>query len=365
MEDRIALNTPVAIVASPTTHRDASLDFLRGIAILCVILAHVHPPDIVFQIRNFDVPLLLMVAGAAFSLRAAQHPDYWNYLLSRVIRLVVPVWVFLAVFLFTTLLVFSSLGKPYPFTPWEILSSFALMSGIGYVWVVRVFLLVAIIAPLMTTHLPRAGGLVTQSLILIALFAAYETLVWSVSWPDVGLTEFLFEDVLYYLVPYSTVFLIGTRIGRMRWMHRKGYLVGAGICLSVAVSFAAYFLATTGTFVPTQQFKYPPTLYYLSYALSVSFLLYYFASNTGVSTTRVGRLIGWLGRNTMWIYLWHIALVYAFKWTTVSPHFALDFLIMLAGSTLLVLAQQRLLDYVQPAFTSDRARRIAAKVFTG
>lgn len=350
---------------TPAAHRDANLDFLRGIAILCVILAHVHPPDIVFQIRNFDVPLLLLVAGSAFSLTAAKHPDYWNYLLSRVIRLVAPVWVFLAMFMLATLLVFLSAGKPYPFTPWEILSSFALMSGIGYVWVVRVFLLVAVIAPFLTHHLPRAGGLLTQSLFLISIFAVYETLVWSVSWPEVGLTEFLFEDLLYFLVPYGVVFFIGTRIDKMRWMHRRGYLMGAGICFAVAVSFAVYFAATTGSFVPTQQFKYPPTLYYLSYALSVSFLLYYLALNTRVSVSRVGRLIGWLGRNTMWLYLWHIAIIYAFKWTKASPDFILGFLIMLTVSTVLVLVQGRVLAYLRPALSSDRARQVATKVFTG
>ena len=43
--------------------RNVSIDILKMIGILFVILAHVSPPGIVTQIRSFDVPLLVIISA--------------------------------------------------------------------------------------------------------------------------------------------------------------------------------------------------------------------------------------------------------------------------------------------------------------
>lgn len=37
-------------------------DILKVIALLCIILAHVNPNGLVFQLRNFDVPLMIIIS---------------------------------------------------------------------------------------------------------------------------------------------------------------------------------------------------------------------------------------------------------------------------------------------------------------
>ena len=39
------------------------LDFLKTIALICIILAHVAPPDSVFMLRNFDVVLMIVISA--------------------------------------------------------------------------------------------------------------------------------------------------------------------------------------------------------------------------------------------------------------------------------------------------------------
>jgi fucose 4-O-acetylase-like acetyltransferase len=45
------------------TMRDKRIDILRGAAILLIILAHISPPNQLFQVRAFDVPLITMLLG--------------------------------------------------------------------------------------------------------------------------------------------------------------------------------------------------------------------------------------------------------------------------------------------------------------
>ena len=124
------------------SHRDTRLDILRGVGLLCIILAHVGPPVLVMQLRNFDVPLMVLVSGASFSLSRTQKQDYNRYLYSRFLRLVIPTWLFLAFFFGVTFFASFLANRQFPFSVEEVLSSFALMSGIGYVWVIRVLFMI-------------------------------------------------------------------------------------------------------------------------------------------------------------------------------------------------------------------------------
>jgi fucose 4-O-acetylase-like acetyltransferase len=48
--------------------RVKSVDFLRFLGLSLIILAHVTPQGLVFQIRNFDVPLMVFISGVSFAL---------------------------------------------------------------------------------------------------------------------------------------------------------------------------------------------------------------------------------------------------------------------------------------------------------
>ena len=42
--------------------RNYTYDLLKVIALICILLAHVNPPGVIFQLRNFDVPLMILIS---------------------------------------------------------------------------------------------------------------------------------------------------------------------------------------------------------------------------------------------------------------------------------------------------------------
>ena len=123
--------------------RFEKLDLLRFIGLSMIILAHSSPGYVIFQLRNFDVPLMVLLSGAVFSL-SYKEENYFAYVWKRFKRLVLPVWIFLTVYfsaIYITGYQLNTLSYDVMF------NTYALLSGIGYVWVIRVFLLMALIAP--------------------------------------------------------------------------------------------------------------------------------------------------------------------------------------------------------------------------
>lgn len=150
--------------------RDGRLYFLRFIGLLCIILAHTGPPDILMQLRTFDVSLMVIISGAAFALSSKKVPclDYYK---KRIPRLILPPWIFLSVFflIFYFIELFNS-GK-YPFDLKVIFESYAFIFGIGYLWIVRVFLLVGFAAPLISIiNLKQNNNFVYFGFVLLCYF---------------------------------------------------------------------------------------------------------------------------------------------------------------------------------------------------
>ena len=152
------LQTTAAPHPLATSTRARSLDGLRGLAALTVVLGHAR----LVALQNFDIPLfqlpgihhaldLLGVLGAhsvwlffilsglvlSRMLMASRNFDYGNYVLGRLARLYVPVWAAVA-FTFITML-FVPRGRdglgawvdahPDSFEPWAIINDLTLIGG--------------------------------------------------------------------------------------------------------------------------------------------------------------------------------------------------------------------------------------------
>lgn len=117
--------------------RDFSIDVLRAIGLMLIVLAHVNPPMALFQLRTFDVPLMVFVSGMAYYVSGKDDVKIVPYAISRFRRLVFPVWAFLFIFFSTIYLakidVFQSFIESKKFVSAFMLYDF------GYVWIIRVF----------------------------------------------------------------------------------------------------------------------------------------------------------------------------------------------------------------------------------
>jgi len=286
--------------------RDERIDLLRFIGLMMVMLAHVYPPAWVAQLRNFDVPLMVLVSALSFG-ASYKAESYGSYIWARVKRLVFPVWLFVTLLFLLEWL--TGFPQQLPSAD-KIIRTYQLLDGIGYVWVIRVFLLVALVAPFLWRFAQQHGATARYWWILLAAYLGYELAVYLVLPQASPEIKWLLRDWLFYLWPYALVFAVGLKIPTLDSAQLRRFTFGVAL---VFAAFAVYFAMQHGQWYPTQKFKYPPQHYYLAYALLVGLLLWQL-SGVILQLCRQLRLIRFVlfaGANSIWIYLWHI---FAVQW---------------------------------------------------
>ncbi|WP_116125071.1 acyltransferase family protein [Lewinella sp. IMCC34183] len=340
--------------------RNHKIDLMRYVGLVMIVIAHLSPSDLLHQLRNFDVPLMVLISGASFQLSHRPGEPYGHYLFKRFRRLVLPVWVFCTLYFLTFLLYNPNHAILQPNT---VLESYLLMQGFGYVWVVRVFLLVAMVAPLLrriNLRLPSNAGLFGFLAVGLALYQGLRWLAPEQYLGSVG-TAFL-DSYLYYVIPYGLVFLLGMRLIQLSpAMVRR---MGRFFLLTFLV-LAVWYSVPRGEFLPTQVSKYPAGFYYLSYALLVSMFLWLRSDQLWNALPGfIRQYVLFTSKNSIWIYLWHIPLI---RWASQSSApLAYELVITLAASTVIVLLQVRLVDWFSRTnFFHARLRRNLRIILTG
>lgn len=337
--------------------RDNKIDFLRFIGLSMIILAHVGPPAMLFQIRNFDVPLMVLVSGMSFGI-AYRYESYLRYFWKRIKRLVFPVWLFLTIY-FVSVFLFRPSAEDLSLE--KLLSSYFLISGIGYVWIIRVFLLVALLAPFIYLISKKTESSSKYLLLLLAIFMIYELCrYFSMPYIEEGIGKNL-SLIFYYMIPYSLLFALGLRIPRLKVKTNSGLLLFFTVCF---IGINAYFWDITGEFVPTQKYKYPPSIYYFSYAIAVSMLLWVAADkilNLLSKRKIIINTILFIAQNSIWIYLWHIPLVKALNLDYSTKYFVVYTVAICVTFTQVWFVNK----YLIPAFSNERARKNLKMVLTG
>lgn len=350
-----SLNKMESTVAQ-NQQRDERIDLLRFIGLAMVILAHVYPPMWLAQLRNFDVPLMVLVSALSFSASVKQE-SYGQYVWARIKRLVFPVWLFLSL-LFAVQWAFA-----YPTAlpdPTKIFRSYTMLDGIGYVWVIRVFLLVALLAPFIYRFHLRTPSNAQYFRVLLLWYLAYEVTVAMVLPELTGQVRTILRNTLFDAVPFAILFGLGLRIPAM---SRTELLRLLAVFTAVFVLMAAWFFWQNGAFQRTQMFKYPPQHYYLAYALMCAFALW-LAAEPLLRLLRAAKLIDFVmfaGSNSIWIYLWHI-----FFLQVLVQDWGVKYLMVFAGSALVTWAQVSLIQrYWLPRITNAATKRNVRALLTG
>lgn len=282
--------------------RDSSIDLMRFIGLTMIILAHIGlsmSESPLFQFRSFDVPLMVFTSGLAF---AGKHTGpYLSFIGRRTLRLIVPVFLFVSVYLLLNPL-FSEWGWAETYSKERMFGTYMLRlhPSIGYVWVIRVFLIVMLLTPLLL-WLDRKISRNWVCISLIGVLVAVQQVlsIWLKSSENI-----LIKDWLLYVFGYSAVFLLGLRA---KILSRSSLVSVSGLLVALMSGAALYMKQEYGTVMLLQANKYPPQLYYLLWGMCISCLLWL---TSGVwKRVLDNNLFTFIGRNTIWIYLWHIPLV--------------------------------------------------------
>lgn len=219
-----------------------------------------------------------------------------------------------------------------------VIGSYLLLNGpsIGYVWIMRVFLLMALMLP-MLARLLKDINFMSLCILIFGLIGVQQLLVEAIGLIDNKIINFVLDETILYAIGYAPIAILGLKIADLSPRQVLAFLV---ITLCFIIGF---IWCNDMTFQP-KLYKYPPQSLYLLYGLFGSALMWSLKPLLAAVTT--GRVFRYLSENSMWIYLWHIIPVYAITpWADV-PHMWLGrFCFVLAVAIILNLIYANLTEF--------------------
>ncbi len=307
------------------------VDFLKCVGLMLIFLAHCSPPSLLFGIRTFDVPLMVILSSVLAALKYDQtkHTPI-RYIIHRVKRLVVPVWIFLTAYF---LLYFLLTGTTFSFKYY--LSSFLLTRyGIGYVWIILIYLYNAVLIPLFSKLKPTRIAIIS----VLAIYILYEVACFY----NIG-TSSPVVSTLFYIIPYGCVTFLGYNYEKITEKKKKSILFIAFVIFAV-LAVAMWF--RTGSLQSPQKAKYPPTLYFLSYGVFASCFLLLLCQNIQLRIYKL-KLVQYISSHSLWIYLWHILVLQAYSFFSLPKIWYVKFAVVMCGSILTTFIVNKILDIVE------------------
>jgi peptidoglycan/LPS O-acetylase OafA/YrhL len=289
--------------------RDISLDLMRFIGILVIIIAHTDPPGWLYQLRNFGTPLLIVTSALTHSIIYKRKVfDVRTFLIKRLTRLVFPAWLFLT-FFYPVLWITANLMKvEYPFTFKEILLSYPLYSG--FVWIFKVYFILALITPFTLNYKRKITNKLLYFTIILLVYFVYEVIYfYSKSYIPPGLRDFL-DTVVFVIIPYSAIYIYGFKLEDLSRRTIIYIILGS---TAIFVFLAIKYYMINGGFVQPQEYKYPPRIYYLSFTFIAIHIIYLLRDPLKNFFSKSA--IVWLSSKSLWIYLWHILAYYLLNFT--------------------------------------------------
>lgn len=309
--------------------RNNCIDLLRFWGLSLIILAHVNPPEILFHIRCFDVPLMLFVSGIAYSSKQADFSI--RFFKHRINRLIIPVYLFLTIYFVLTTFFKYCLNIDFGITLKHVVGSYLLQDGIGYVWIFRVFLLVGLLIPfLLTIEKNIKNNLVFMFFFILVMVMLQISI--SQGW---GMNNLFIKDYIYYTIGYALVFLIGLRI--------KNISVYKFIMIMLIYLTVYLLIDKPENVLKINNFKYPPQSIFIIYGIIMSIISY--KTILRLPSIQNNSVCRFIGMNTIWIYLYHIPLIQLSGMFPIIPWWC-RYIIIYMVSVIICYIQIRIINYL-------------------
>ena len=320
------------------------IDFLKFIGLIGIIIAHVNSPEWALMIRSFDVPLMVILssilAGKTYSKYSGTLSSAANYYTSRIKRLVIPTWLFL-VFYFAVDFLFTGTANSMVYYA----ASFCLTRyGIGYVWIILIYLYSALLIPLFYKLKLSVKGIVFVALSYLLFEIAYH---YSIGLNINTVVNAFVDTTYYYIVPYGVLTYLGINYSRM---NKTAKITITAVSALLFVSLAVFYWKSTGEFQSVYIAKYPPRMYFLSYGVAYSFGLLMLCEGKNLKIFK-NKLVQYISSHSMWIYLWHILVLKVYEVLKLPEFWIIKFIIVCLVSVLIVMVINKLLDFADNKYT--------------
>lgn len=302
------------------------IDDIRGISIFAMVMIHTNVYFLqnniaytLIELSQFAVVAFIFCSSYLYYLKdkVESLPLFWQHFLKRLKRLVIPYYIFLAVYF-----LFTFLKEPQKLTSNYIFQNLTLTGGIDFSWLVILFIELTILMPFFS-FLRRKNRVVLYVYIIVAvissvIFLKYTPLPW-------------YRFIMW--LPWSLIVIYTMYFEKIR---KNGALFWG-----LTVLFFIIFLATQqlilvplGHSLRQYDNKYPPNIYHLSYCLG-GLNIIYFLSRRGLFV-KARRYIHFLSRYSYEIFFLHILVIFIL---TVFFHFKFNwvtFFITVLGVTSVV-----------------------------
>src|SRR5207237_43876 len=128
-------------------------------------------------------------------------------------------FIFLSIFFSLVYLISKSIGQNFPFSTNTLLESFALTQGTGYVWIIRVFILVAIALPFLIKIYNKLNNKKFYLPILLIAYFLYE-IIFRLYFSthivqNIPVLNYFTKYIIFYIIPYGIVAGVGFYITKM------------------------------------------------------------------------------------------------------------------------------------------------------
>lgn len=274
------------------------IDYLKVLGLFLVILAHVNCPSVVVQIRSFDVPLLVFLSGylASRSYNRSYKKKYADYYKKRILRLAVPAWIFLIIYFVVQTVAYT---RP---TFQDIIMAVTFQRDanmVGMLWVIWVYLVCAFLIPFVS----KAGYNKRNVLLIFLFYLLFEIIC---CFTNIESNRLLYVTVLT-VIPWGVVTYLGFYYDRISIVGKKFLILGIA---AIFILLTVHLALLQGSFVMTNEYKYPARAYYLCFALPIVLILMELFRSLKLKENRV---IKFISESSLWIYLWHILVLYVVK----------------------------------------------------
>ncbi len=306
--------------------RDSYIDFLRAVGLLLLVVAHTWAPLTLSTIRTFDVPLMVIVSAMCYKPIKQDFHSIKKYMWKRFLRIYIPVFIFVNLFFLLTWVLEGHYDLTY-YSVYHYIGSLFLLNhpSIGYVWIMRVFLMMALVLPFIFPIFRKMNVLqLVISFICIILLQEFMINLFT-SIPNVIIRYMLSETVLY-IIGYSLFTVIGLHINKLS--KSKGMILTISGLLGCCL-----YIILTGNWFP-QADKYPPHGLYLLWGWTGSCIL--ITCKPILQKIATWNFWSYLSKNSMWIYLWHIVPIYIMLPINNRPDYWIERYVIVLGVALIL-----------------------------
>ena len=306
------------------------IDRLKFFGLMLVILAHVDLPIWLAQIRSFDVPLLVFVS-AYLARKSYKNGDVFGYYRKRFFRLAVPAWIFAIIFW-----IVQSIVLIHP-TFIDVLKGITFQRDtnlLGMLWVIWVYIVCALLIPIVNTLNLKAG----IQWALISLLFVFQVFC---SCTDLADNRILYCS-LFTIIPYGFLTYWGFFYCDMNTKNKSVLAAGSLIVFGVITAILWY---KDGLAFPISDYKYPAQIYFLCYAIPIIVVLLEVLPK--FDKYKPSPLVQFISISSLWIYLWHILVLYAVKlFIEDSALWWLQYIIVIFVSVIITWIQNKTVEHL-------------------